>query len=63
MKSTNTLSKYLPLHFRHQPDVSVKKMKIKGEIVSSAPDIICYGFEGKVLCVVEVLQFLKEIGF
>eukprot|EP00105_Crassostrea_gigas_P042392 XP_019926540.1 PREDICTED: uncharacterized protein LOC105337110 [Crassostrea gigas] len=44
---------------RHQPDVSVKKMKIKGEIVSSAPDIICYGFEGKVLCVVEVKKKIK----
>uniref|UniRef100_K1R123 Uncharacterized protein n=1 Tax=Magallana gigas TaxID=29159 RepID=K1R123_MAGGI len=46
-------------HQIHQPDVSVKKMKIKGEIVSSAPDIICYGFEGKVLCVVEVKKKIK----
>nr|XP_022303812.1 uncharacterized protein LOC111111245 isoform X2 [Crassostrea virginica] len=38
----------------HRPDVATKKVKIKGEIVSSTPDILCYGLEGKVLCLVEV---------
>ncbi|XP_062590228.1 uncharacterized protein LOC134251825 isoform X2 [Saccostrea cucullata] len=41
---------------RHQPDIAVKKMKVKGEIVSSAPDILCYGLEGKVLCVVKNIK-------
>ncbi|XP_062603760.1 uncharacterized protein LOC134265556 isoform X1 [Saccostrea cucullata] len=44
---------------RHQPDIAIKKMKVKGEIVSSAPDILCYGLEGRVLCVVEVKKNIK----
>ncbi|XP_062606606.1 uncharacterized protein LOC134268371 isoform X2 [Saccostrea cucullata] len=46
---------------RHQPDIAIKKMKVKGEIVSSAPDIICYGLEGKVLCVVEIFGKVENI--
>ncbi|XP_061169204.1 uncharacterized protein LOC133178528 isoform X2 [Saccostrea echinata] len=46
---------------RHQPDIAIKKMKVKGEIVSSAPDILCYGLEGKVLCVIEIFGKVENI--
>ncbi|XP_061178539.1 uncharacterized protein LOC133187193 [Saccostrea echinata] len=45
---------------RHQPDIAVKKFKVKGEIVSSAADILCYSLEGKVLCVVKLKKNIED---
>lgn len=47
---------YLHFVFRHQPDIAVKKTKVKGRDISSAPDVICYGMEGNISCIVKVLH-------
>lgn len=42
--------------FRRQPDIAAKKTRVKGKDISSAPDVICYGIEGNISCIVKVLH-------
>lgn len=42
--------------FRRQPDIAAKKTRVKGRDISSAPDVICYGIEGNISCIVKVLH-------
>lgn len=42
--------------FRRQPDIATKKTRVKGRDISSAPDVICYGIEGNISCIVKVLH-------
>lgn len=42
--------------FRRQPDIAAKNTRVKGRDISSAPDVICYGIEGKISCIVKVLH-------
>lgn len=44
--------------FRRQPDIAAKKTRVKGKDISSAPDVICYGIEGNISCIVKVLHVI-----
>lgn len=39
---------------RRQPDIAAKKTRVKGKDISSAPDVICYGIEGNISCIVKI---------